>query len=254
MPKSIQKRLLEIIEPAGEGDTASRLFDVTILIIIVVNTLAVVLETVPALYAQYERVFHATETVILILFSIEYIARVWAAPASPAYRHPLWGRLRFVLTPIAMIDLVAVRPFYFPLFVPIEAGVLRTVRLLRLLRVLKGARYTQATNTIIAVVQLRKRELFIGFMIMLLMLLFSSTILYMIENQAQPEEFASIPHAAWWAVATLTTIGYGDVVPITPLGKVLGGIIALVGVGIFALPSAILASGFFQVLQERKES
>lgn len=238
---SIRKRLHEIMDRARSDDTPSLVFDVTILSLILVNTAAVILETVPSLYLRYDALFVSIEAIITIIFTAEYLLRFWAV-----------GRLRYIFTPLAMVDLLAILPFYLPLFFPVEAGLLRSVRLFRLFRVFKAARYTQATNTFTAVLKLRREELFISFVVMVLMLLFASAALYLVESEAQPDAFASIPHAAWWAVSTLTTVGYGDVVPITPFGKFLGALIALAGVGIFALPSAIMASGFFEVLSRRR--
>jgi len=248
----LRDRIHQVVERAHEGDRASRIFDFTILSLIFINVAAVVLETVPSLFARFGTSFRLLEQFIMIIFSVEYLIRIWAITSASRFKRPVLGRIRYIFTPLAIIDLLSILPFYLPLIFPIEAGVLRVLRLFRLLRIFKAARYTRATETLVAALRIRRYELVITMMIMFIMLLFASSLLFLIENEVQPEAFSSIPQAGWWAVQTLTTVGYGDVVPITSLGKVIGSFIALLGIGIFALPSAIMASGFFEVIHGRE--
>ena len=145
-----------------------------------------------------------------------------------------------------IIDLLAILPWYVYLFVPFDLRALRVLRLFRLFRLLKLLRYSPALQTLKRVVAHEYRALLGALLLMMMLMLFSAAIIYFLERGAQPDKFGSIPAAAWWALATLTTVGYGDIVPITPLGKVFGGIVMLLGLGMFALPIAILATGFSQ--------
>jgi voltage-gated potassium channel len=155
-------------------------------------------------------------------------------------------------TPLALVDLVAILPFYLPMLIRIDFRVLRVLRFVRLFRLLKMSRYLRSLRMFGTVVHEKKEELVIAIGMVLVILLFASSGMYALEHAAQPDAFASIPAAMWWGIATLTTVGYGDIYPITPLGKVLGSVIALLGVGLFALPAGILASGFNDVMQRRK--
>jgi voltage-gated potassium channel len=156
-----------------------------------------------------------------------------------------------MITPLALVDLFAILPFYLPMLVHVDFRVIRILRFVRLFRLLKMSRYMRSLHMFGTVVQEKKEELMIAICMVLVILLFAASGMYVIENAAQPEAFSSIPAAMWWGIATLTTVGYGDIYPITPLGKVLGSIIALLGVGLFALPAGILASGFNDVIPRR---
>jgi voltage-gated potassium channel len=169
------------------------------------------------------------------------------------FQQPIKGRIRFALTPLALIDLLAILPFYFPLFLPIDLRFIRALRLFRLFRIFKLTRYSDALKKLGGVVILKKEELLISVMIVLVILFFASTLMYFIEGETQPETFSSVPKSLWWGVVTLTTVGYGDVYPVTPLGKVLGAVIAFLGVGMFALPAGILASGFAETIHRKRE-
>jgi len=152
---------------------------------------------------------------------------------------------------MALVDLLAILPFYLPMLLPIDLRFLRALRLMRLFRLLKMGRYVKSLRLMRHVLARRKEELLITLFSVLLLLVLSSSLMYFIEREAQPDKFASIPAAMWWGIATLTTIGYGDMYPVTALGKILGGFIALLGIGLFALPAGILASGFAAEIQQR---
>jgi voltage-gated potassium channel len=207
------------------------------------NAIAFAAETVDHLADRYGAYFDAFNVFSVIVFTVEYVLRVWSAVDIPMLsRLPPWrARLRFALRPIMLIDLFAFLPFYLQWFVPLD---LRVLRVLRLFRLLKLVRYSPALQTLGRVIADEYRALLGALLVMLVLLLFASTAIYFLEREAQPDKFGSIPAAAWWALSTLTTVGYGDVVPVTPWGKVVGGIVMLLGVGMFALPIAIIATGF----------
>lgn len=240
------------MEVAAPGDRASRLFDLSLMILIILNVVAVILETVEDLFSAYDPLFRAFDLFSVAVFSIEYLLRVWSCTADERYASPVRGRLRYMRTPLAVIDLVAILPFYLPL-VFVDLRFVRAIRLFRLFRLFKMARYSESMRTLGRVLTLKKEELLVSLFTLLILLVFSSSMVYYVEHEAQPEEFSSIPAAMWWGVVTLTTVGYGDVYPITPVGKFIGALVILVGIGMFALPAGILASGFVEEVHNRRE-
>jgi voltage-gated potassium channel len=216
-----------------------------IIILIILNAIAFAADTVPALAERYAVQFEVFNVFSVIVFTIEYVLRVWSSVEIPMLsRLPRWqARLRFATRPMMIIDLLAFFPWYLHWMYPMD---LRVLRLFRLFRLLKLVRYSPALQTLGRVIADEYRALLGALLVILVLLLFSATAMYYLEREAQPDKFGSIPDAAWWALATLTTVGYGDVVPVTPWGKLLGGVVMLLGVGMIALPVAIIATGFSQ--------
>jgi voltage-gated potassium channel len=243
-PVGLKVRAYGILEGINPRDRTTQLFQLLMLTLIMLNIAAMVIETVKPIYEAHEHFFDLFETVSVVIFSLEYVARLWACTSSRKYAHPVWGRLRFALTPLAIIDLLAVLPFYMPLL-HVDLRFVRGVRLVRLLRLLKLARYSQALQLFGRVLAACKKELLSTFFILLVYLLVSSSLMYYVEHEAQPDKFGSVPAAFWWGIATVTTAG-GDVYPITPAGKALGGIFALIGIVVIALPTAIIVAAFLQ--------
>lgn len=216
--------------------------------LIALNILALVLETVPGIRGRFSGLFLAFETLSVTLFTVEYVLRLWSCTASPAYTHAVRGRLRFALQPLLLADLLSILPFYFP-FLGVDARFLRAARLLRFLRAAKLGRYSQALQLLGRVLSSRKEELLTVVSLALGLLLAASALLYLAEHRAQPDKFSSIPAAMWWGVTTLTTVGYGDVVPVTPLGKLLASTVAVLGIGLFAMPAGLLGAAFVEQVQ-----
>lgn len=223
--------------------------DYFIMVLIIANVVTVMLETVDHIYADYAREFFVFEAISVAMFSVEYLGRLWAATEHPDYTHPLWGRLRFAVSPYMIIDLLAILPFFVGTIVDLRF--LRALRLFRFLRLLKLARYSDSLRLFVRAVKMKREQLVITSIVGTILLLVSSSAMYFAERGAQPEEFSSIPAALYWGVITLTTVGYGDVTPVTPIGKALGMIVAITGIGVFALPASIMASGFVEVATER---
>lgn len=189
------------------------------------------------------------------VFTIEYILRLWTCTADDRFRSPIKGRIRFAATPLALVDLMAILPFYLEIIMLIRAldlRFIRALRLFRLFRLFKMGRYSEALKTLGNVLKQKKEELFITVFAILILLITASSLMYFVEKDAQPEAFSSILAAMWWGVSTLTTVGYGDIYPITAIGKFLGALIALLGIGMFALPAGILASGFAEEMQKKR--
>lgn len=247
-PGAVKARVWEILEPARPGDTVSWWFDVAIRTLIAVNVAAVVVETVPEVRATAGAALHVLEVASVAVFSVEYVARIWSSTASPRYTGAVVGRLRFALTPLALVDLLAVLPAY--LAGPgVDLRMLRGARLFRLFRILKLARYSEALRTMGRVFRRKRAELLVTASLVGFVLLVASTVLYYAEHGAQPEVFSSIPEAMWWGVVTLTTVGYGDVYPVTTLGRVMGGLFAVAALLTVALPTAILGAGFVEEME-----
>lgn len=245
-----RRRAYEILEVGRGEDRASRIVDGLLVLLILANIAAFCAETVPELQSQYGRAFQYFETACMIIFTGEYASRLWASVEFPFLsRMPAWkARLLFAMRPAQVIDLLAILPFYIGHAFGID---LRVLRVLRLLRFLKLSRYSPALYTLIRVVSNERRALMGAGLLLFAAVLFASTGIYFIEGQVQTDKFGSVPASAWWAVATLTTVGYGDVTPITPLGKLFGGMVMVAGLCILALPVAIISTGFAQEVGRR---
>jgi len=247
-----KRRTWEILEPPRPGDSLSRAFNVFLLVLILLNAVAVVVGTVEGLNLRWHGLLLAFEWFSVAVFTLEYLARIWSAPADPRYAGAVRGRLRYALTPMALIDLVAVLPFYLP-FLGLDLRIARALRLMRVFRIAKLGRYVHALRIIGTVVRSRREELAVTTFLLMLLLLIASSLMYFTEHTAQPEAFSSIPASMWWAVSTVTTVGYGDIYPITGLGRLIGAAAAILGIGLFALPTAILGSGFMEEIRQGKQ-
>ena len=221
--------------------------------LIVLNVGVVILETVKSVHAMFTWEFAIIDFVSVVVFTVEYILRLWVCTRYTEYSHPVTGRLRFAATPFAILDLLAILPFYIPFIIPIDLRFLRILRLFRIIRVLKIGRYSDAVTTFTSIIMRKKEELLLAISLLFIAMVLASSLIYYAEHEAQPEVFGSIPHAMWWALVTLATVGYGDVYPVTAIGKLLSGVVVIVGIGIFALPTAIFASGFVEEIQKNQE-
>ncbi len=248
----LRKRVYEILDVAKRGDTASWAFDAAILTLIGLNVIALILGTVESIHQMSPRFFLGFEVFSVAIFTIEYILRLWSCVESPRHQRLVVGRLRFAVTPLALIDLMAIVPFYLP-FTGLDLRFLRVVRVMRVFRVAKVGCYSQSLRLLKRVATARKEQLACTVVLLLVLLVMAASMMYFAENSAQPEAFSSIPAAMWWAVATLTTVGYGDVYPVTVLGKVMASVIAVLGIGMFALPTGILGAGFVEELDRGRK-
>jgi voltage-gated potassium channel len=206
--------------------------------LIVLNCLAVSLETVRAIYVPYRQLFEVFEIVSTVVFLVEYLCRLWVCVEQKRFASPIMGRLRYALQPLALLDLIVLLTF----FAPADLRFLRIFRITRLLRVLHMNVFSRSMQAILDAVARRRHLLLVSLAFMLTAVYCTAALIYLVEHAAQPEKFTSIPETVWWAVVTLTTIGYGDIAPVTPLGKALTSVIVLFGIGVFALPTAILTA------------
>lgn len=252
----LKRKIFSIVETVSSEDLITPkldAFDIFMVILICLNITAVVLETVKSINQLIGSFFRYFEVFSIGVFTIEYLLRLWTCTLDKKYSHPIRGRTKFIFSPLALIDLFAFLPFYIPMLIPVDLRFLRGFRLLRLFRVLKLGRYSESLRTFARVIEAKKGELITSISVIFILLVISSSLLYNIENNAQPNKFSSIPQAMWWGVVTLTTVGYGDIYPITPLGKIFSSIISLLGIGLFALPTGILSAGFIEEVYRRKE-
>ncbi len=242
----MKEQLREIVKIDG-AHRLSVPFDRVITVSIVIAIIHLTLETERELLEAHRFLFQVVELVLTVIFTVEYILRLIAYS-----KNKNGSFLSYVFSLAMLIDLLALIPFYLTLL-PIDLRYLRIFRLFRIARIFKLARYNKAINVVHTVMKERKDLLTVSFVLIFFILYIVSALMYYIENAAQPEEFSSIIKTMWWGVATLTTVGYGDIYPITALGRVLGGIIAILGIGLFAIPAGIIASGFLEYFEKNSK-
>ncbi len=222
--------------------------------LILLNIVCIFLESYKSIKAEYKDLFYTFEAFSIAIFSIEYLIRIWIADLNFPKLSPTKARLKYIFSFLGLIDLASILPFYLPYFFKIDLRVVRILRLLRLLRLLKLNRHSKSLKVIGKVLKNTKSDILVTIFMVFILLILASTLMYSIENDAQPEAFENIGQALWWAIATLTTVGYGDIYPITGLGKFLSGIIALLGIGIVALPTGIISSAYIEEVQKQKKT
>jgi voltage-gated potassium channel len=253
MYHSTKKKIHILLHPEL-GDTHwDKILNGFIIVLIFLNVAAVMLETVQPIHDKYADFFQVFDTVSVIIFTIEYVLRVWSCNHDAKYQHSFRGRLRYMLSTEALIDLVAILPFYIHVVVGLDLRILRILRLLRFLRLFRLTAYMKSAKLVRNVFKSRANELRLSFVLIAFVILIASCLLYFAEHLAQPKVYSSIPATLWWAVVTVTSIGYGDMVPITVLGKILSGLISLSGLAIFALPAGIITAGFLEEMSKTKK-
>ncbi|ADZ69990.1 Ion transport protein [Polymorphum gilvum SL003B-26A1] len=252
MPGVMKKRLYELLEDGRESDRAGRWVTRGLIGLIVVNVVVSVLETVAGIRAVYGDVLADLQFATGVVFALEYGLRLYVADLHPPLRRfgPVGGRLRYVLQPTAIIDLLAALPLLLVFVLPGSA--FAVVVILRLARFFKLVRYSPALRSLLSAIASEQRALIGSFMIIGGIILFAATLMYLVERDVQPDAFASIPHAMWWAITTATTVGYGDVVPVSVAGKMLAGLVMLLGYAMLALPVGIIASAFAREIHSRE--
>jgi len=250
----IKKDVHILLHPELGDSKWDKILNAFIITLIALNVLAVILETVKDIHDKYETFFNYFDAISVYIFTVEYALRVWSCTHDPRYKHSIKGRLKYMLTPGAMIDLLAFFPFYIHQMVNLDLRVLRILRLLRFFRLFRLTAYTKSAQMIFNVFRNRIRELMLSFLLTIFLIIIASCIVYFAEHKVEGTQFTSIPATLWWAVVTLTTTGYGDMYPVTAIGKTLTGIIMLTGVAFFALPAGIITAGFLEEMQIIKKA
>lgn len=247
-----RKKVYDILEHGFDGSSTSRLFSGFIVLLIILNVSAIILESYKPIGEMYHQEFLLFNIFSVVVFTLEYFARIWVSVESPLSERsgPTKSRLKYLLSPVSLIDLLAIAPFYLSFIFAID---LRYLRMLRMIRLLKLTHYFKGLHLFIDVFKKELPSIGAAIIIMSVLVIMSASVMYGLEHEAQPDVFDSIPSAIWWSVVTMTTVGYGDVIPVTFLGKFISIFIMLLGVGIVALPAAMLAAKFGDELRTRKQ-
>ena len=249
----VKSYVFKIIQPSVDPANdclLSRIFDSIIMALIVFSIISVFLCTFNIPDWLY-RILIRVEFISIIIFTIEYALRIWTANLLFPGLNPVRARIRYITSPMAIIDLISILPFLVPVLHTYNLVGVRIFRLIRLLRIFKLNRYSDALASIGEVFRKRSQQMIASTFFVFIILLLASLLIYYAEHDAQPEQFGNAFSGLWWAVATLTTVGYGDIYPITPLGRFLGAIIAILGIGVVAVPTSILSAGFMESLNKQ---
>ena len=252
MYKKLKTKIYNLIRDDDENDLYSSIFDGVIISLIIVNILLVVLDTFN-FPSWYVKLSSGIEIISVVVFTIEYVLRLFTADLKYSDKGHIRARIKYIFSFMAIIDLLAILPFYIPFIFPIDLRVLRALRIFRLFRLFKFGRYTAALQVIGTVLKKKRSQLVSSMMVIFILMVVASILMYNVEHDAQPEVFKNALSGLWWSVATFTTVGYGDIFPITAAGKVLATIMALLGIGLVAVPTGIISAGFIEVTDEKSE-
>ena len=248
-----KKAIYKIIEQGDHGSKYNLIFDYSIMSLIVLNLLSLALESIPEVKDKYGIFMNYFEAFSVIVFSIEYALRIYVSDLVFQTKSKINSASKFIFSTYGILDLISILPFYLPLFFGFDLLFIRIIRLFRFVRILKIGRYNDSLSLIFAVVREKKGELISAGFVATIILIIASFLMYYVEGDVQPDKFPNVLACFWWAVATLTTVGYGDVFPVTALGKVLSGIIAVLGIGLVALPAGLISAGFMEKISNKKE-
>lgn len=250
---NFREKIFQLVNEDYKATAFALVFDILIICLIIINVIAIIAESFRDLAQIYSLEFRLLELVTIIIFSIEYVMRLITADYLFPQSTKTKAILKFIFSPYALIDLLAILPFYVPFLITVDLRFIRILRLLRVARILKIGRYSKSLRLIESIVIEKKRELSITLFIAFVLIIVSSTMMYYVEGKVQPDAFPNILATFWWAVATLTTVGYGDVYPITTLGKIISACVAIIGIGLVALPTGILSAALIERLKEKKK-
>ncbi len=251
--RTFRQRVHALVFPSDYGGTLHTMFDTFIVIWVIVSVLAVILESVHSIHYLLSLEFLILDAIAVSVFTIEYCLRLYSCVEEPGYKKAVSGRLKLAKSTSAIIDLLAIAPFFLEVFLH-HLFDLRFMRVFRLLRLLKLTRYTGATTSLSKVIVREWPVMAASAFIMLLLVVMTASLGYLFEHEAQPEKFENIPQSIYWAVITLASVGYGDISPITPAGRAMTIVLAFIGIGIFAIPAALLSSAFSDQLKMDRES
>ena len=252
MANQVLQRAYEILE-GTTNDKITKAFQIFIITLITVNVIVVIVETEESVLDQYGYLFTPFEVFSVVIFTAEYVGRIVLYKLNPKYNNSKYGLARLLVSPMMLVDLAAILPFFLP-FVVADTRFIRIIRLLRLFRLFKLSRYSQPMQTLGAVFKAKAGDLGVAFFILFIVLIFASSLMYHAEHEAQPDVFTSIPASMWWGIVTLTTIGYGDVYPVTVAGKLIAAGVAVIGIAVYAIPTGIMASAFTEELRKNKSN
>ncbi len=250
MYRKAKAKVHGLLHPEIVGDKHwDKIINIFIVVLIVLNVIAVMLETVKPIHNRYKDFFYYFDWISVAIFTVEYVLRVWSSNHEEKYKGRFKGRLKYMLSLPALIDFIAIFPSYLHAFIRLDLRVFRMLRLLRFFRLFRLTAYTQSAHMIKNVFRKRANELVLSFILAIFLIIISSCVIYFAEHRYPSEaesKFTSIPETIYWAVVSLTTTGYGDMVPLTDTGKALASVIMLTGIAFFALPAGIITAGFIE--------
>jgi voltage-gated potassium channel len=246
---SLRRRLYVQLDPAAWPKRGLSPVNLIVFVTIIVTSILAIIETEPTISKGRDDLFNALELVVGVFYSVEYFARAWTAAESPRYGPGWRGLLRYIRSPIAIVDLISIATSFLTPAAGLQPYLLRAFRVARILRIAKLGRMSNAMSYLIEAMMARRYELLFSLFVSLTFMVFSASLLYLVEGPAQPDKFGSIPRALWWATAALTTIGYGDVYPITVAGRIFAAMTAVAGIGLVAMPTGIMAAAFSEAVQ-----
>ena len=250
----IKEKIFRVVEKGSHGQRFNLIFDYVIMTLILLSVISIIIESVPEINTEYNRLIRGFNVFTIVVFTIEYLLRLYVSDLTHPSSNRIKSALRFMFSAYGLIDLLAILPFYLPMLIKMDLRFLRALRLTRFLRILKVNRYNDSLNLIWTVIKEKKTELAVTGFVTFLILLLASFIMYYVEGEKQPDLFPNILATFWWAIATLTTVGYGDVYPITGLGKLISGFIAIMGIGLVALPTGLISAGFISKIENQKQN
>ena len=253
MYRKIKEKVFEVIQPAEDGKLTSRIFDCIIMFLIAVSIFSIFAITFD-LSETMTRRLKMIEQISIFVFTVEFLLRVWTSDLLFPGNTRLKALCKYLVMGMTIIDILAILPYYLPAIIPIDLLGLRVLRLVRILRVCKLTRYSEALASIADIFKSKSKDIIVSFLVVFLLLVVASLLIYYAEHDAQPEAFQNAFSGLWWAVATLTTVGYGDIYPVTVMGRIIGAIIALLGIGMVAIPTGIISSGFMEHLRKKENA
>lgn len=248
----LKKKIGRFIDPSVSDTPLEKWVDFIFILVICLNIMAVIMETDPAIGSNYQHYFRIFESFSIFIFTVEYILRIWTITYKQGYTHPIYGRLKYICSWGGLIDILSILPFYLHYSRILDLRIIRIFSLFRFLKIIRFKRYQEAAKIFKNVFVHKKEELLMCLLLTVMIIVVTSSLMYLAERHVQPDKFSSIPETMWWSVITLTTIGYGDVIPVTVFGKILTAIMSIAGIAILALPTGILASGLSSEFEKNK--
>ena len=248
----MKKKIYNLVEKGSHGSRFNLLFDYLIIVLIILNVIAIAIDTITGLSTSFQKSLKYFEIISIGIFTIEFLMRVYVSDITHPARTKGGSIPKFIASPFGLIDLLAILPFYIPFIIKVDLQFLRILRLIRFFRIFKISRYNSTLKLIRDVIKEKRAELGMTVFIAALFLLISAFLIYHVENPVQPDKFPDIFSSLWWAIATLTSIGHGDIYPITSIGKIINGLVAVLGIGLIALPTGILSAGFVEKIKQSK--
>lgn len=248
----MKQAIFKLVEKGSHGSKKNLLFDYFIIILIIVNVIAIAIESISGLTQLQIKILKYFEIFSIVVFTIEFLLRIYVSDLTHPSNSRIKSILKFILSPFGLIDLFAILPFYLPFIIAVDFRFIRVLRLIRFFRILKISRYNNSLKLIGSIIKEKRTELSMTLFVAFLIIIIASFLMYYVEGSIQPDTFPDIFATLWWALETLTTIGYGDVYPLTGFGKVLSGIIAVLGIGLVALPTGIISAGFIEKVNQGK--